>query len=75
MGVAKQLFLEKMLYEEASYEEAQSRLRMSMLCKNCVRPLRYPLYPRIVELACQLDAAVVEEAARAMRSSVAYRRM
>ena len=35
----------------AGYEEAQSRLRMSMLCKDCVRPLAYPLSARIVELS------------------------
>ena len=47
MGKMGRLFLEEM---EASYEEAQSRLRLSMLCKGCVRPLDYPLYPRIIEL-------------------------
>ena len=36
---------------DAGYEEAQSRLRMSMLCKDCVRPLAYPLSARIVELS------------------------
>ena len=52
MGMFSRLFLEEM---EASYEEAQSRLRLSMLCKGCVRPLDYPLHPRIVELvhACK----------------------
>jgi len=33
------------------YEEAQSRLRLSMTCKSMVRPLAYPLQARIVELA------------------------
>ena len=33
------------------YEEAQSRLRLSMTCKSMVRPLSYPLQARIVELA------------------------
>ncbi len=33
------------------YEEAQSRLRLSMTCKSMVRPLPYPLQARIVELA------------------------
>ncbi len=37
--------------EEACYEEAQSRLRLSMTCSDLVRPLGYPLFPRIVELA------------------------
>ena len=35
------------------YEEAQSRLRLSMTCKEMVRPLTHPLLPRIVELAKQ----------------------
>ena len=44
--------------EDASYEEAQSRLRMSTLCKDCVRQRSYPLPARIVELAsAQADAA------------------
>ena len=42
---------EQMARDDANYEEAQSRLRMSMLCKDCVRPLVYPLSLRIVELA------------------------
>ena len=37
--------------EQAGYEEAQSRLRMSCLCRDSVRPLQYPLWLRIVELA------------------------
>ncbi len=37
----------------ASYEEAQSRLRLSMLCKATVRPIGYPFAARIVEL-CHL---------------------
>ena len=40
-----------MARDDANYEEAQSRLRMSMLCRDCVRPLVYPLSLRIVELA------------------------
>ena len=35
----------------AGYEEAQSRLRMSVLCRDTAKPLAYPLWPRIVELA------------------------
>ncbi len=38
------------MMEQASYAEAQSRLRLSMLCKDSVRPLAYPLFLRIVEL-------------------------
>ena len=43
--------------EDASYEEAQSRLRMSTLCKECVRKLDYPLPARIVELAISAQSA------------------
>ena len=43
--------LEQMARDDANYEEAQSRLRMSMLCRGSVRPLVYPLSLRIVELA------------------------
>ena len=35
----------------AGYDEAQSRLRLSCLCRSSVRPLTYPLFLRIVELA------------------------
>ena len=42
---------EQMARDDANYEEAQSRLRMSMLCRDCVRPLVYPLSLRIVEFA------------------------
>ena len=42
---------QQMARDDANYEEAQSRLRMSMLCRDCVRPLVYPLSLRIVELA------------------------
>ena len=38
----------------AGYEEAQSRLRMSVLCRDTAKPLAYPLWPRIVELAAGL---------------------
>ena len=56
MAWAKQLWLEAQEYEMeqallAGYEEAQSRLRMSCLCRDSVRPLQYPLWLRIVELA------------------------
>ena len=39
----------------ASYEQAQSCLRLSMLCRAMVRPVPYPLYVRIVEFALVLD--------------------
>ena len=42
---------QQMTRDDANYEEAQSRLRMSMLCRGSVRPLVYPLSLRIVELA------------------------
>ena len=55
MGRAKEQYLmwleEQARLEDASYEEAQSRLSMSTLCKDCVRQLSYPLPARIVELA------------------------
>ena len=53
MGMFSRLIVEEM---EASYEEVQSRLRLSMLCKACVRPRGYPLNARIVELLLDLDA-------------------
>ena len=42
---------------DASYEEAQSRLRMSTLCTDRVRQLSYPLPARIVELASSARGA------------------
>ncbi len=55
MGDVKHLCMEFIEASyEASYEEAQSRLRLSTLCKACVRPLAYSLFPRIVELAIYL---------------------
>ncbi len=56
MGFAKSLYLDYLDFqrrqeEDAKYEEAQSRLRMSMTCCAFVRPLLYPLGMRIVELA------------------------
>ena len=39
------------LEEQASYDEARSRLRMSCTCKDMRRPLSYPLSNRIVEIA------------------------
>ena len=39
----------------AGYQEAQTRLRMSTLCRDTVRPLAYPLWPRIVELAATMS--------------------
>ena len=35
----------------AGYEEAQSRLRMSMCCKSLVHPIQTPLQTRVVDLA------------------------
>ena len=40
-----------MARDDANYQEAQGRCRMSMLCRDCVRPLTYSLFMRIVELA------------------------
>ena len=53
MGRVKEQYLLfcRLWREDASYEEAQSRLRMSTLCKDCVRQLSYPLPACIVELA------------------------
>ena len=48
----------------ASYEEAQSRLRLSMTCSGLVRPLSYPLYPRIVELVSYLSPNISTLATR-----------
>ena len=45
--------------EDASYEEAQSRLCMSTLCKACVRKLDYPLPAR---MAAPCEALVAPEA-------------
>ena len=51
-GRAKEQYMDWVAAEaEAAYEEAQSRLRMSMLCHDAVRPLTYPLFMHIVELA------------------------
>ena len=35
----------------AAYEEAQSRLRLAMVCTQMVQPLSYDLHVRILELA------------------------
>ena len=67
MGRAKEQYLKwleaQARLEDASYEEAQSRLRMSTLCKDCVRKLDYPLPARmaapceaLVELAISAQA-------------------
>ena len=60
MGWAKQQHFEWFKFlrqeEDARYEEAQSRLRMSTLCKDCMRELEYPLFARIVELAISAQA-------------------
>ena len=37
--------------EQAAYEEAQTRLRLSMTCKDLRRNLSYPLMNRIIELS------------------------
>ena len=51
--------------------KAQSRLRMSTLCKHCVRPLEYPLPARIVELA-QAVATAAPVTPRAKRAVIGY---
>ena len=60
MGWAKERYIAYLEFEEernAAYEEAQSRLRLSMACTQLVRPLTYDsgfpenLYLRILELA------------------------
>ena len=47
MGRAKEQYLmwleAQARLEDAIYEEAQSRLRMSTLYEDCVRKLQYPL--------------------------------
>ena len=55
---------------QASYEEAQSRLRMSTLCRDTVNALTTPLHTRIVQLAllrAQLTFLVVQSSARSSR--------
>ena len=42
---------EEELEFDAAYEEAQSRLRLSCVCKDLVQDLAYPLTNRIVEMA------------------------
>ena len=52
MGCAKEQYTESLAFERtAAYEEAQSRLRLSMTCTELVRPLSYELHVRILELA------------------------
>ena len=54
MGWAKEQYIEYLEFEakrDAAYEEAQSRLRLSMACTQLVRPLSYDLYLRSLELA------------------------
>ena len=46
---------QQMARDDTNYEEAQSRLRMSMLCRDCVRPLSYPLFICIIELAVAIS--------------------
>ena len=48
------------MWLDASYEEAASRLRMSMLCKAMVRPTSYTFRARIVELSHPLLESNVE---------------
>ena len=73
MGRAKEQYLKwfeaQARLEDASYEEAQSRLRMSTLCKDCVRKLDYPLPVRIVKLAISAQA---DSPASAQADSLAY---
>ena len=56
MGWAKEQYItylefERQIERNAAYEEAQSRLRLSMACTQLVRPLTHDLYLRILELA------------------------
>ena len=37
--------------EEASNDEARSRMRLSCLCKDMRKPIYYPLTNRILEMA------------------------
>ena len=61
---------EQMARDDANYEEAQSRLRMSMLCRDCVRPLMYPLFTRIVEFAVfRTSRAVTSPSLQKFKSS------
>ena len=55
--------------EDASYEEAQSRLRMSTLCKDCARELDYPLRARIVELAISAQGITPRNTPQRARSA------
>ena len=48
---------EQMARDEALYEEAQSRFRMSMLCRRTVNKGNTPLLMRIVELAAIVRSA------------------
>ena len=48
------------MWLDASYEEAASRLRVSMLCKAMVRPTSYTFRARIVELSHLLLESNVE---------------
>ena len=52
MSWAKEQYIENLEFErKAAYEEAQSHLRLSMVCAQLVRPLAYDLFLRILELA------------------------
>ena len=44
-------WVEQRIRDDANYEEAQSRRRMSMRCRDSVRSLTFPLFMRILELA------------------------
>ncbi len=52
------------------YEEAQSRCRLSMLCKAMVRPLKYPLQARIVELAGEKGSLAMANRLRSLPPDV-----
>ncbi len=52
------------------YEEAQSRCRLSMLCKAMVRPPIYPLQARIVELAGEKSSLAMANRLRSLPPEV-----
>ncbi len=51
LDMGKLSWVEQRMRDGDSYDEAASRLRMSVLCRDCVRPLAYPLFMRILEHA------------------------
>ena len=56
------------------YEEAQSRLRLSMTCRDMMRPLTYPLEARIVELASVLGPTLPTSAKGLPHSGLRFTR-